>query len=906
MTHVRIMHTHTQLTGLSNACRRHTITISGTQGGTPIGEAALSPLQIDVTTDSLTTYDPATGIETETITSSTGPTIIRRSLHGVLLSTETTGETTYNSYDAFARVVSTSRTGYQPVQEGSPIGEAALSPLQSYTYSPTGDLLATHTYTNSSDILTETYAYDMLGNRTATTDAHGNAVFRAYDPFGRVVAEWGATYPVLYTYDTQGRRTSLTTFRAAGAVALVATDGDTTTWTYDPITGNCLSKTYADGSIVTHTYTPDNLLLRTTYPSGKWKETVYDAQRRLSGMVYSSNAMDYELQLDAYGNTTYASNAVAAAAYVRSDSGMTTNETQTVGGDTAALMRSFDGAERLIGLTMPNADYDADYGYDADGDIDAVSNSLAVVQYLYFPDKREAGYSINLANGTTIVRHLIHDDYRRSLVTNVTTTVNGTAVETLDYGYDAVSRPVLRNADTFGYNARNEVTSAVISGIPTAYGYDDIGNSTNCPANCLNQYVPPAGGTPFIASAAYCLDGNMTQCGGWTYVYDAGHQLKSVSSNGVLLVTNDYDARLRRVRKVTPHATTTFFYDDWNLIEERIAYTNGTTSAIRYYWGKDLSGTLQGAGGVGGLLYLTVDSAIYIPCYDNIGNITRYLDANGNTVAQYTYDAFGNTIFKSGPLADFFRHRFSTKYYDVETGLYYYGYRFYHPTLMRWLNRDPMEEDGGVNLYVFCANSGMRNLDLLGTTHVGQVLDSFFSMSDSEARLWVMGENDDYTAIVREWSPVKSQVSVIKSLVANAPRTWSTSHTTTPSWKPQMRSGFDPRSGYARLVPHPPGTDPVTAAKAYIVYIFTTIRTDALHTSSIGSFNIAATVDVVSFQPCRATINIWMYNEMSRRSFGRFADHWYFRKRSMRSQYMWWNWKERITFNGKGEYHDEQ
>ena len=53
-----------------------------------------------------------------------------------------------------------------------------------------------------------------------------------------------------------------------------------------------------------------------------------------------------------------------------------------------------------------------------------------------------------------------------------------------------------------------------------------------------------------------------------------------------------------------------------------------------------------------------------------------------------------------------------------------------------------------------------------------------------------------------------------------------------------------------------------------------------------------------------AYINIWMYNEMSRRSFGRFADHWYFRKRSMRSQYMWWNWKERITFNGKGVYHD--
>ena len=108
---------------------------------------------------------------------------------------------------------------------------------------------------------------------------------------------------------------------------------------------------------------------------------------------------------------------------------------------------------------------------------------------------------------------------------------------------------------------------------------------------------------------------------------------------------------------MTSEATTTFFYDDWNLIEERVAYTNGSTSTIRYYWGKDLSGTLQGAGGVGGLLYLIVNGTIYIPCYDHNGNITRYLDASGNTVAQYTYDAFGNCISNVGPPADFFRRR---------------------------------------------------------------------------------------------------------------------------------------------------------------------------------------------------------------------------------------------------------
>ena len=234
-----------------------------------------------------------------------------------------------------------------------------------------------------------------------------------------------------------------------------------------------------------------------------------------------------------------------------------------------------------------------------------------------------------------------------------------------------------------------------------------LGCTLDWTANCVNQY------TEFTHDA----DGNMTQCGDWTYTYDAANRLKTVSSNGVTLVTNFYDAKSRRVKKVTPEATTTFFYDGWNLLEERIAYTNGTTTTIRYFWGKDLSGSLQGAGGVGGLLYLTIDGVPYVPNYDNIGNITRYLDANGNSVAQYTYDAFGGTISATGTMAAVFRHRFSTKYYDKETGLYYYGYRFYSPMLRRWLNRDPIEEKGSVNIYAFCANNPIANYDRDGRAY---------------------------------------------------------------------------------------------------------------------------------------------------------------------------------------------
>ena len=133
----------------------------------------------------------------------------------------------------------------------------------------------------------------------------------------------------------------------------------------------------------------------------------------------------------------------------------------------------------------------------------------------------------------------------------------------------------------------------------------------------------------------------------------------------------------------------TFVYDDWNLIHETIYTIDGgttNTTEVQYFWGLDLSGTIQGAGGVGGLLAVSRNGQLYFPTFDNNGNVTKYIDESGNVVAAYEYDDFGRTISQSGPLADFFRHRFSTKY--------------------------------GYNLYAFCENVPIHSFDLLGLTKV--------------------------------------------------------------------------------------------------------------------------------------------------------------------------------------------
>jgi len=93
-------------------------------------------------------------------------------------------------------------------------------------------------------------------------------------------------------------------------------------------------------------------------------------------------------------------------------------------------------------------------------------------------------------------------------------------------------------------------------------------------------------------------------------------------------------------------------------------------------------------------------------------------------------------VTSTGSFADMNPYKFSTKYLDAETGLYYYGYRFYNPNTGRWLNRDPIEERGGVNLYGFVGNDGITRSDKLGLKTITLMIGfdcSFTKDSDLES-----------------------------------------------------------------------------------------------------------------------------------------------------------------------------
>jgi len=251
--------------------------------------------------------------------------------------------------------------------------------------------------------------------------------------------------------------------------------------------------------------------------------------------------------------------------------------------------------------------------------------------------------------------------------------------------------------------------------------------------------------TAFLAQAlqsfTYDYDGNLTSDGVWDYGYDAENRLIWMETNSNALTYSfphrvlqfKYDYAGRRVQKRVINGATSaeissrrYLYDGWNLVAEYEAPSGTSLGSIvrSYTWGLDIVSSLGGAGGVGALLQITDHGSgkTFLPTYDGNGNVVALLNGSTGAVgATYEYSPFGETV--RAQVADSVLaeqpFRFSTKFTDLETGLVYYGLRYYEPKNGRFINRDPMGEGGGLNLYGFCGNNGVNRWDLLGLVENG-------------------------------------------------------------------------------------------------------------------------------------------------------------------------------------------
>ena len=271
-----------------------------------------------------------------------------------------------------------------------------------------------------------------------------------------------------------------------------------------------------------------------------------------------------------------------------------------------------------------------------------------------------------------------------------------------EYDYDALMRPIQRrdlwDAATpatirdFTYNSRSELLEDRISrGGSFAYCYDNIGNRKT--ARELEEEVS----------------------------YDANDRpVVFTSQDGRTSITCGYDYRGRRFeKKVTVNGAVSshsrFLYRDYLQVAE-LDLTHPEPLLVKSYLWDPTDPTATR------ILMMTcwqengmkVKEHLYF-MHDALKNVTSIFDGQQKQQARYEYAPFGRPITEEGDMAQENKFRFSCEYADDELGLVYYNYRHLNPADGRWINRDPIQEQGGWNLYAFIRNRINIEVDLLGT-----------------------------------------------------------------------------------------------------------------------------------------------------------------------------------------------
>jgi len=673
-----------------------------------------------------------------------------------------TPQTTTTVYDTMSRAITVVNPDGTGVTNGYALTGLLTNSLGSRTYpvayafDAQGRLKTMTTWTNypSGNTAVTTWNYDSCrGWLTNKSYADGTGPIYGYSPAGRLASRlWARGTNTVYSYNNAGDLAAITysdatpgvtnTYDRRGRQATIAQNGMTTTRTYDDA-NNLLSETDSGslltGLSVTNGY--DHYLRRTNLSLLYQSSTLqtinygYDNASRLKTVTDNTAATPYSATYNYLANSPLVSNLV----FMQSS---TTRMTTT---------KSYDYLNRLLSVSSaPSAAVALTYSYAYNNANQRTLTLLADNSYWLY-DYDSLGQVISghkyFADLTPVAGQRF--DYTFDTIGNRRQTLAGgdqnganqrSAAYTANNLNQYTQRTVPGYADILGVSF---ATNTVTVGGQTAYRKgeyfrDQLPVNNSAAAVWTNIVVSATGqnsvtGNVFVArtpeSFTYDADGNLTQDGRWTYTWDAENRLVSLVPSTAVgpqsSIKFEYDSQGRRIAKqVWPNTTGSgnptndvlFLYDGWNLVAE----LNSTNSAVirSFLWGLDLSGSPQGAGGVGGLLKVTYTGAQTTNCFvalDGNGNVAALADAaSTNLLAQYEYGPFGELLRATGPMAKANPFRFSTKYEDAETDLLYYGRRYLNTSTGRWLGGDPIEQSGGLNLYGFVGNNAVCSADSIG------------------------------------------------------------------------------------------------------------------------------------------------------------------------------------------------
>ncbi len=583
------------------------------------------------------------------------------------------------------------------------------------------------------------YAYDQFGNLSSVTDPLGHAIVYEYDLRGRKTYEGGATYPVRYTYDAFGNKTTMMTYRKE---SLGPYSGDVTTWLYDEASGAMTNKVYADGKGPSYTYTPDGKPSRRIWARGITTDYAYDGWGNLTNTVYSDDTPTVSLFYDALGRQTEARDAAGVTTFLYDSFGSLTNETVIGVAGTNTIERIYDAFGRNAGYALNGARqstlaYDSATGRLVAMLVDGIGTPF-VWNYLAGSDLKSS-----LAYPKGLTASWIYDANNQLLqVCNATPT---NIISQYDYVYDVAGRRIsctksgsaFTQDDTiaYGYNIRSELTNAVAAvdlDYRYYYAFDEIGNrktsserGTNVlySANSLNQYTAVADFIPQFDD-----DGNQTfvktTTGVWQVQYN-GENRPVRWVNGDSVISMSYDRMGRRVEKNSQR----FIYEGYLQIanfEQSVANSQFTTcNSQLFIWDSTEPIATRP------LVWFSGMSAAYYT-HDGNKNVSEVVSENGEPITHYDFAPFGAVTAHRSASVVVNPWRFSCEYVDDDTAMVYYNYRHYGPVMGRWMQRDPIFDKGGVNVYSMVENTPYIRSDLLGLGWAGILSPSGGTLSYSE------------------------------------------------------------------------------------------------------------------------------------------------------------------------------
>ena len=221
---------------------------------------------------------------------------------------------------------------------------------------------------------------------------------------------------------------------------------------------------------------------------------------------------------------------------------------------------------------------------------------------------------------------------------------------------------------------------------------------------------------------------------GYAATYDAWNRLVSLDSGSS--ATYQYDGLHRRIKRTEGSTTTHYYYNNnWQCVEERVE-TSGTEDpdpTKQYLWHPEyidaLAVSYADLNADGSLTGTGEGTHYYL--HDANYNVTGVLNSSGAVVERYHYSPYGEVTVLD---ADFTEEGEATdtgddldgnsdigneflytgRRLDPVTGLYYYRNRYYHSQLGRFINRDPIGDDGGMNLYGYAENDPTSRVDAMG------------------------------------------------------------------------------------------------------------------------------------------------------------------------------------------------